>query len=277
MAEGNALKCLTEAEVEQFGEEGYLVFEGLLDTDYSERLRADIDQLLVDREKRMGEKKHRQFMGPIVLSYPVLGPLTSDPIIVDRVADLMGTTFHHHHIHATRHDEGQRGSPWHQDYVQIPQSNRSHLMVHVFFYLNGLNGKIGDLLVIPGSQKRVVMGNALREFEYADLPGSVTVDSLAPGSVIIVHSALFHARRPKPGGAGHHRYFIDTSYCQNGIMWPGYPNLEPINAKALELGLDRDGKYDYLYDTSQFFDHREMTKKFASLNRGSLALQVVRD
>ena len=134
MAEEKTLNLLTESEVEQFNEEGYLIFEELLDDDYNERLKADIDQLLVDREKYLGDRKHRQVMGPIVLSYPELGPLTSEPIVVDRVADLMGTTFHHHHIHATRHDEGQRGSPWHQDYVQIPQSNRSHLMVHVFFY-----------------------------------------------------------------------------------------------------------------------------------------------
>ena len=136
---------------------------------------------------------------------------------------------------------------------------------------------MGDLLLVPGSQNRVVAGNALRDFEYEDLPGSITVDSVAPGTTIIVHSALFHARRPKPGGAEQSRYFIDTSYCQNGIMWPGYHNVDKINAKAMELGLDRDGKYEYLYDSSQFFDHGEMTKKFAEVNQGSLSLYVVKD
>ncbi len=269
------LNLLTESEVNQFRQEGYLIFEGLLDDDYNERLKVDVDQLLVDREELLGEQKHRQVMGPIVLSYPELGPLTSEPLIVDRVADLMGTTFTHHHTHATRHDEGQRGSPWHQDYVQVPQSNRSHLMVHVFFYLNGLNGEVGDLLLIPKSQNRIVAGNALRDFEYEDLPGSMTIDCLAPGSVIIVHSALFHARRPKSGGES--RYFIDISYCESGIMWPGYPDVGKIHSKALELGLDRDGKYDFIYDSKPYFDQREMTKKFQEVNQGSLAPQLVKD
>ena len=53
--------------------------------------------------------------------------------------------------------------------------------------------------------------------------------------------------------------------------------MEVINEKALELNLGRDGKYDYLYDSSQFFDHREMMAKFQDVNVGSLAPQVVKD
>ena len=41
---------------------------------------------------------------------------------------------------------------WHQDYEQYPQTNRTHPMVHVFYYLNGLNGEVGDLTLLPRSQ-----------------------------------------------------------------------------------------------------------------------------
>lgn len=178
-----------------------------------------------------------------------------------------------HHIHASRHDAGQEGVNWHQDYEQYPQTNRSHLMVHVFYYLNGLDGEVGDLLLVPRSQHSVIARNALHLFGTEDLPGSLTMDRLAPGSAVIVHSALFHARRAKPGGAGRPRYFIDISYCRNGILWPGYPRMQQINAKALEMGAGRDGRYAFLYDASHFFEQaprRERLQRAA----GSLVLEL---
>ena len=149
-----------------------------------------------------------------------------------------------------RQDAGNRGVNWHQDYEQVPQLNRTHIMVHVFYYLNGLDGTVGDLLVLPRSQDLVVANGGIGLFGTEDLPGSVTVDSLPPGSAVIVHSAVWHARRPKPGGEGHPRYFIDVSYCQHGTLWPGYPKVHEINAKALEMGHDRDGQYDFLLEAS---------------------------
>jgi len=116
-------------------------------------------------------------------------------------------------------------------------------MVHVFMYLDGLNGEVGDLLVSPGTHKKMMARDAFRQFEYEDLPGSVTVDSLAPGSIIIVHSAVQHARRPKPGGGVYKRYFIDTSYCQEGVLWPSYRNLAEINRIASRQSLrNRSGR-----------------------------------
>lgn len=257
---------LTQDDVDRFNEEGYLVFEGLFDNALCQRIKTDLDQLMDDRAK--GER-------PMLMRYRELGLLTSEPLVVDRVADLMGESkFTHHHIHAVRQAPGERGVFWHHDYVQMPQTNRSHLMVHVFMYLDGLNGEIGDLLVMPGTHKKVMAGDAFRQFEYSDLPGSKTYNNLPPGSAIIVHSAVQHARRPKPGGGEYHRYFIDTSYCQNGVLWGGYTNIEEINNVALEMGYDRNGKYTYLYDTSQFYDRHIHRDKLDKVNKGSLALHL---
>ena len=106
------------------------------------------------------------------------------------------------------------------------------------------------------------------------LPGSRAIDNLAPGSIIIIHSAVQHARRPKTGGDIYKRYFIDTSYCQEGIIWGGYPNIQNINRIALENGYDREGKYAFLYDTSQFFDRQDLIQRFKPVNKGSLILHV---
>ena len=254
---------LTTDQCQRFDEKGYLVFEALIEPDLNERIKGDFDQMMDDIA--YGRRKP-------VMSYDQLGPLTSEPVVVDRVADLMGgSLFTHHHIHARWQVEGEPGVEWHHDYEQFPQTNRSHLMVHVFFYPHGLNGEVGDLLVLPGSHKQVMTREALRMFGFDDLPGSVTVDDLPPGSAVLVHSAMIHARRPKPGGQHYRRYFIDTSYCQAGTLWPGYRSIESINAIALEKGFDRNGKYAFLYDTSQFFDAREAWQRSLQNNEGSLA------
>jgi hypothetical protein len=247
-----------------FEADGYLVLEGLLDAEECELLRAEVDHVI--RRRAAGEQ-------PMIVSYPRMALLTSHPPAMTPVQQLMGGEFAMHHIHASRHDAGQEGVPWHQDYEQYPQTNRSHLMVHVFYYLNGLNGEVGDLLLVPRSQHSVIARDALHIFENEDLPGSLTVDRLAAGSAVVVHSALFHARRAKPGGAGQPRYFIDISYCRNGILWPGYPRMEQINAKALEMGADRGGRYAFLYDGSHFFEQapqRERLQRAA----GSLVLEL---
>jgi len=175
---------------ERFAVDGYAVFEGFLEPDHGERLRADVDELMARRE--LGET-------PMIISLPELGLLTSHPPVLELVTSLMGGEFALHHIHASRHDTGREGVGWHQDYEQYPQTNRTHLMVHVFYYLNGLNGEVGDLILLPRSQGLIFGRNEHQVFGTADLPGSVVVDLLAPGSVVIVHSAVLHGRRPKPG------------------------------------------------------------------------------
>jgi hypothetical protein len=109
-----------------------------------------------------------------------------------------------------------------QDYEQTPQVDRDHMMCHCFYYLQGLNGEIGDLLVLPGSHKVVMERGALQIFGFADLPGTSVYDDVPPGTMMIVHSALAHARRPKPGGGGGERYFANVGYCSGSAAskWP---------------------------------------------------------
>ena len=95
------LNHLTRDDLERFNQEGYLVFEGAFDDDLNQRLKDDVDLMMEDRER--GEKK-------MIMSYKELGLLTSEPVVVGPVADLMdGKKFTHHHIHARWQGEGERG------------------------------------------------------------------------------------------------------------------------------------------------------------------------
>ena len=241
---------LSDQQKTAFAEDGYLIFERFFDDAECGALKADIDAL---------QQARTQGATPFVCEYPHLGPLISHPRVMEIMAGLLGPDFRFHHLHAVRQEAGAHPSHWHQDYEQIPQSNRSHVMAHFFYYFNGLNGTIGDLLFIPKTQNTVVDNGALGFLKTETLPGTIVVNNLPPGSAVLVHSALWHARRAQPGGEGNPRYFADASYCQAGIRWPSYgaPAWREILAKMRDLNLDRGGKYAHLFEESAFFDARE--------------------
>jgi len=257
-----------------FQEQGFLILDSFLDEELIARLKAESDEFEAQRNDDESKPPH---------AWREHGRLISHPPTMTLVEQLMGPGFGYHHLHSTRMCAGYPSVPWHHDYEQIPQSNRSKVMVHVFHYLNGLDGTIGDLLVWPGSQHSVLAHQALRFCDTADLPGSVVVDDLPPGSVVIVHSALLHARRAKPGGDEKPRYFIDCSYCEAGIRWPsthnGHGHWRDKLRLARELGHDRDGRYAHLFDESHFFDTAEahaIMQESGSDDR-SIAEQLLRD
>ena len=258
---------LTPEDQDFFHTEGYVMLPGFLDTGFTEELKKNVDELMADRKNPESYEKY-------LVEYQDLGLLTSHPPLMKMLDQLMGPRFAMHHIHAVRQDAGNDGVHWHQDYEQVPQTNRSHIMVHVFYYLDGLNGEVGDLLVLPRSQNTIIERGSLALLGTGDLPGSLTIDDVPPGTAVIVHSAVWHGRRPKPGNGP--RYFIDVSYCQQGIIWPGYrdEHHEKINHAALENGCGRDGLYNFVYDTSQFFIQKDVNPKFNEQNEGSIALKL---
>lgn len=226
--------------LEEFRDRGYAIFPEFLEKTENESLKAAVDRHMAAQPKRHAYEDDE------------LGALVWHPRVAELLDQLMGGPYVFHHIHAARHDAGTKGVAWHQDYEQFPQTNRSHLMVHVFFYLNGLNGTIGDLLFVPGSHRHATESHALSILGTADLPGSITINDVPPGTVLIVHSALWHARRPKPGGEDTPRWFVDASYCQSGVRWPSYrvPNmLAELRERHLAVG----GKRPWMFDEAQFF------------------------
>ena len=104
-----------------------------------------------------------------------------------------------------------------EDYEQLPQTDRDQLMVHVFYYLNGLDGTMGDLMALPRSQNAVMERGAFSSlWQDFELPGSLSFGTqipLPPGSAVIVHSALMHGRRAMVGF--HFLLFIRTRACSN--------------------------------------------------------------
>ena len=154
-------------------------------------------------------------------------------------------------------------------------------MLHTFWYLNGLDGTIGDLLVIPGSQRMVVERNSLGWWGSQTLPGTVVLDDVPAGTMVVVHSAVLHARRAKTGGEmDKPRYFIDSSYCQSyngqGPRWPHADGWLKAHARALADGRAAARGVEHLFDPAHFYSTNEVDwPAFHQVNQGSLLPRLV--
>lgn len=273
----DSIQPLTPAETARFAELGYHILPAFIDAERGETLKREVDQFWSDQAAPPDPYAPTPGLKKLQLEYTEHGLLLTEPRLMAIISQLMGNTeFSLHHLHTAKHTAGFPASNWHHDYEQIPQANRSHLMVHVFFYLNGLNGTVGDLLLLPGTQNRILARNALEFFGTETLPGTVVIDDVPPGTAVIVNSAVLHARRAKPGGEDQPRYFIDSSYCQAGVKWPAYPHVHfRMLSRAKELGLGRGGAYDFVFNPDNFFEDGPLWPRFKEVNAGSLIQRIV--
>ncbi len=214
---------------------------------------------------------------PDPYTMPGHGALISHPPLMEVIGQLCGPQFLFHHLNTYRHDTGAPGVPWHNDYEQVPQTNRSHLNLIALIYPDGLHGAVGDLVVVPRSQHLACPWEGLSFFGTAPLPGEVVIDNLPPGSVVLASTGLLHCRRAREGAGP--RYFTDTSYVQRGIPWPStcQYDWQRMYVECRRLGYAREGRYEHLFDETQFFDRHEAQRRFAGMDHGSVYTLLPRE
>lgn len=246
--------------LEQFIQFGYRILPGFLPDHLVTRLKTEVDRWVDTglRQKSIDCCTDPQAHGlPAVveLEMEAHGELVCHPPLMSLLTQMMGPEFAFHHLHSDRQPLEDRGKAWHHDYEQNPQSTRTHVMVHVLHYLDGLDEQSASLAVLPNSHHEVAEKTARAHLGTDKVPGEVVIDRLPRGSTVVLHSALFHARRPRRDGPGRPRYMIDTSYCQTGTRWPPVkPYWRHILKRGRELGLDR-GKWPELFEERHFAEY----------------------
>lgn len=267
---GTYAGTLTDEQVEHFEEQGYVVFPAWIPEPDIARLKTELDYWdtggVDDRYGPVTDRSVEQMF------LPGHWDIMTRPELMSLIARLIGPGFGHHHIHTSKHLPGDQGVAWHHDYEQYPQANRSHGMLHTFWYLNGLDGTIGDLLINPGSQRMIIERTALGGWGHQDLPGTLAFADLPPGTMVVINSAVLHARRPKPGGnPTRPRYFIDSSYCAAGVRWPHRQGWLKAHARALADGRAAAAGVEHLFNPVHFYDMEAVDwPSFHRLNQGSL-------
>lgn len=249
---------LTDDLEDHFALDGYLILPGLIPCDLVERLKPEVDLWSDDgfREASIDAALSGSTTGPslIELEMPAHGELACLPDLMRVLEQLLGPSFAFHHMHSCRQDPDVESKPWHHDYEGLTSTSREGLMVHTLCYLNGLTVEVSPLVIVPGSHRRLATKQELVRLGTRRLDGEVVIDSLPPGSVVLAHSALWHARR-KSLNDSESRYFIDTSYCQAGFPCkPVKPYWRDILRRARELGLGGP-TYQQLFDETAFVEY----------------------
>ncbi|MFF1381836.1 phytanoyl-CoA dioxygenase family protein [Streptomyces sp. NPDC058308] len=252
---------LTRDQLDQFSRSGYLVLPGFLPARLVERLRPEVDHW-VDQGFRARSiascvDPARHGAPPLMeLELPAHGELIGHRPLLSLISQVMEGDLVFHHLHSDRQAPDVPGKPWHHDFEQGVGTDRSSLMVHALHYLDGLDPSVSSLAVLPGSHLKTAEKSALADHGTSPLPGEVVIDSLPAGSTVLLHSALFHARRPQPGGTGKPRYFVDASYCSANTMWPPVkPYWRHMLGRARELGLGDDVQWPELFADRHFTEY----------------------
>jgi hypothetical protein len=225
-----------------FAEDGYLVLPGFLPPDLVARVKAETDRWVDGglRARSIASCLDPEAAGlpPLVeVEMPAHGELVAHPPLLHIINTLLQDEFVFHHMHSDRQAPDLPGKTWHHDYEQNPQTDRAFGMIHTLHYLDGLDPESAALVVLPGSHREVAAKSALAGFGTDPLAGEVVLERLPTGSTVVVHSALFHARRAR--ATGKHRYFVDASYCQVGTAWPPVkPYWRHVLRRGRDLGLD---------------------------------------
>ncbi|MGA4837652.1 phytanoyl-CoA dioxygenase family protein [Streptomyces sp. G45] len=250
------------AQREHFTDSGYLVLPGLLPAALLDRLVPEVDRWVDDglRSRSIAACVDPGADGdppPVMeLELPAHGELLTHEPLLQIIADLLGAPFVFHHLHSDRHNPGAPGKPWHHDHEPNDTGDRDLVMVHALHYLGGLDGTVGTLTVVPGSHREPWSKSALAHLGTDPLPGEVVIDTLPPGSTVVINSALLHARRPAPSPPGAlPRYFVDASYCQTGARWrPVKPYWRHMlaTARARDLG---GGRWPELFAERHFTEY----------------------
>ncbi|MFF4104206.1 phytanoyl-CoA dioxygenase family protein [Streptomyces sp. NPDC001903] len=234
---------LDDAQRARFDRSGFLVLPGFLPNDLVTRVKQEVDTWVDTglRARSIASVIDYATHGVpdvLELDLPGHGELLAHEPLLDVIGQLLGPGFGFHHMHSDRHAPDLPGKGWHHDYEQRFPSHRTHTMVHALHYLDGIDPDMAGLAVLPGSHREVAAKTARAHLGTGVLPGEVYLEELPAGSTVLLHSALFHARRAKPQFPGRPRYFVDASYCEAGVLWPPVkPYWREMLQRARLLGL----------------------------------------
>jgi phytanoyl-CoA hydroxylase len=207
---------MDEALQEQFQQDGYLIFDGLLPAEIREKYLAIFGELVTqshamttsqdgfelapDENKQPRPGVLHKVQGVCVVDNRVLG-LAAEPLITTRVAalineklDVFGTKFFPMQV------KGARSTGWHQDNHYF--GTNSHRVISCAIYLEDTNTENGCLRVLPGSHKTGELvahesGEGIDAHgQWAQVDENRAVDVVCSAGTVVLFSAnLLHGAR----------------------------------------------------------------------------------
>jgi len=149
---------LTQAEIDAYWRDGFLVVDDVLDADELEELRSACEHpdVVSMRSQRDYETKTVHALG-ITSRHPAFHKLAVSPAIVGRIVPLLGpdVQLQHSKLATKPPTKGAGVFPWHQDFAFYPHTNTDLLSVMVM--LDDATPENGCMQMVRGSHKLGVL------------------------------------------------------------------------------------------------------------------------
>ncbi|QGQ97292.1 phytanoyl-CoA dioxygenase family protein [Paenibacillus psychroresistens] len=239
---------ITEQEMKQYKELGYIIFNNLFSAEEMDKVRAIIDEF--DRESEMIlRQKDRDFISSagqinftsgLNFRSPELQQFTADQRFVDITTTILGPDIKLYWDQSVyKRPEASKDFPWHQDNGYVPTEPEQY--VTCWIALDDATVENGCIWVQPGTHLKGFVTHIKTDLGwicyYGDIEG-IPVE-LKKGSVVAFNSLLFHKSTPNRSKTDTRKAYI-TQYSVDG-------SFNPITNKIFQNGplIAKDGKSAY--------------------------------
>ncbi len=217
-------------ELEQFGEQGYLVRERLFSPEQVEALRAALEEVAAREVEGgiVGVSQSRRFGGlflrHLMDKHPTFLALFRFPPTLSVARAMLGPQVQVLPMTAriSYPDQPNQETHWHFHQRVMPDPlphffARPHV-IDCLIYLDEVNEANGRLCVVPGSHRWI--HRELTPDDYAEKPGQVNL-TLPAGSCVMIHGGLWHRALPTTP-AGTIRRLLILPYSASWLKLPSY-------------------------------------------------------
>lgn len=212
--------ALNEAQIQQFEDDGYLIFRQMASRQVCEQMNAVVTEHVqnavapLEYETQVGYpgapssfdapggRTIRRLQGAYH-RHPCFAQWAAHPDLVAKLALLLGEdiclTLAHHNSIMTKHPAFGTATAWHRD-IRYWSFARPDL-ISVWLALGHEHAQNGGLHIIPGSHRLSIEKERLDELDFLKLDhpansaliGQGIAPELQQGDVMFFHSGLFHA------------------------------------------------------------------------------------
>ncbi|MBI3830795.1 MAG: phytanoyl-CoA dioxygenase family protein [Planctomycetes bacterium] len=224
---------LTEQEVGQFWEDGYLVINDILSTDELEEMRAAAaDPGVIRGLKDRGADEHCVHFLEITAKHEAFKKLARHPGITGRLAKLIGADIQlqHSKLATKPAKKGAGAFGWHQDFAYFPHTNTD--LVAVMVMLDDATPENGGMYAVQGSHKLGLLnhirdgyfaGSCMEPKHWEGQPEKVVPLMARAGGISLHHAYTLHGSPPNRSGAPRRgivfQYRADDAYQLADHVW----------------------------------------------------------
>lgn len=241
---------LTEAQVGDYVENGFLAIEGVFSAEEMETARQIVDELVeqsravtahtdiydLEPSHSPEQPRVRRLKAPLT-THPYFEQLARKDALLKIVADLIGPAIrlHGHKLNMKAAEYGS-AVEWHQDFAFYPHTNDDLLAVGIA--IDDCLPENGCMLMVPGSHRWAILdhhqegyfvGAIDPEREGIDLATAVPVPVHA-GGITLHHCRTLHGSAPNTSSRPRRLFLLELAAVD---AWPcvGVTDLAAFNAK----------------------------------------------